>query len=829
MVTFLHQAHTNRTNVWRTMNEANSPKTAAAGVNVNTDKDPQLSSAVSEYDNQEQGDSIQNATTTRTTISDEGLPQEEEGQQQKEGGSTDTIANDTSKRDPNISHGATALDSRHSADDLENIKDSNTPPTTSTTTSTENTNDEEEEEEEEKATKQNSAKTTQSTRGGDNEPNVNPLGQSTERISEGDDGVPEASFYDDIGFKNASINTPQELKESHRSLSGGIVVDGRDEDSFCAEIDYKDQVLTLEEIKNRVTNVTDDLFALSQSRVSAPVAEPISLPTSNESAIPFADAFPLNAPDTRTPPASFHSFELDVENATTRQVPPSYSRVNKARMVSFALFVVILGVVLLSLSLTLEWRNGDSGGDTSLRHNSTPPVPTDCKGCSNPYHVGGCLYQKLIASGQQERAQSYIRTCHSDDDDELLGKCHRPSPQEESLFEIRIASRSYPEYVAHAWILQILLTEIMRQPVTIESGQTGPENDFYNRENGVLFDESSFEETLETAHELAGDCSSALRPCAHITSRLIDFPDPIVSRMELESIIVPRQELGFTQTRGLFIPKFTAERDPSLQSYPGYSGEENRKKMAQTFLRPFSWFEYCSLISMDSCATPDETSSRAPRQGSDEEARYYVSGSYNGYFGATDENDCVLNPTTCTGHVVDAPCNIASALDQHLFHLDIALEGTTLDYQWEEITEIIHAANATRSNVAVAWWLPQTDMYQYLGTDTEFQVVQFPEPSEQCIAARAKDSTLRCDPETNQTERYGSAEGVCNEPPYKFYRLVTERLRQEHPKAFEAISRLVLDNTDIEQILRDWTWLGPREATCAWAFDNLERLESFIS
>eukprot|EP00957_Ditylum_brightwellii_P006738 511675-Ditylum_brightwellii.AAC.1 len=86
------------------------------------------------------------------------------------------------------------------------------------------------------------------------------------------------------------------------------------------------------------------------------------------------------------------------------------------------------------------------------------------------------------------------------------------------------------------------------------------------------------------------------------------------------------------------------------------AGSENRRLMASTFLRPQTWKYFCEKVSLDNCTTPyydDEGLLIAARPPSDqlEEAKYFSTDSYHGYFAATKDNDCDANPFNCTGHI----------------------------------------------------------------------------------------------------------------------------------------------------------------------------------
>ena len=110
--------------------------------------------------------------------------------------------------------------------------------------------------------------------------------------------------------------------------------------------------------------------------------------------------------------------------------------------------------------------------------------------------------------------------------------------------------------------------------------------------------------------------------------------------------------LGPLGQEAWFVPKFTGERDPTVLSYMGLQGEENRAKLAELFLRPTSWDDYCRLVSADNCQTPDSVAARPPAS-REEQRMYFVQDVYTGYFRATEKNDCATWPDNCTGHIVE--------------------------------------------------------------------------------------------------------------------------------------------------------------------------------
>lgn len=149
-------------------------------------------------------------------------------------------------------------------------------------------------------------------------------------------------------------------------------------------------------------------------------------------------------------------------------------------------------------------------------------------------------------------------------------------------------------------------------------------------------------------------------------------------------------------------------------------GESNRQKLAETFLPPVTFKDYCSLISATNCSMSDDSVVRPPAEDGSEDGKYFLLGAYTGYFHATEENDCTVNPN-CTGHYADYPCGWTSYFLQQSHHLDIALKGVM--YNYTELVEIWSAANATKSDLIGLWWQPDATSSDLAGTDAEMMEV----------------------------------------------------------------------------------------------------------
>ncbi len=199
------------------------------------------------------------------------------------------------------------------------------------------------------------------------------------------------------------------------------------------------------------------------------------------------------------------------------------------------------------------------------------------------------------------------------------------------------------------------------------------------------------------------------------------------------------QTLGMVGQEKWFITKFAALQDATLSSYIGLQGEENRRKLAETFKRPTTWKDYCTQVSASNCTTRDDVAERAP-QTVEEQGRMFVNGLYTGHFRATAKNDCNITQN-CTGFVADYACGWNSVVEAQTYHLNIALESEgdevgSRGYTYEQLVDIWSAANATKSPLIGMFWNLSPEYSKFLGTDSEFFPVTFPVTTKACLDAR---------------------------------------------------------------------------------------------
>ena len=118
---------------------------------------------------------------------------------------------------------------------------------------------------------------------------------------------------------------------------------------------------------------------------------------------------------------------------------------------------------------------------------------------SNPYEQG-CLFSHGVVSK--------IRVCNSEDPPEApeLGRCRIPDID---YLEIRIHSDVWESIAFEAWIVQVILSEILDVPTTIEPGAGGSLN-FYHHDASFTFGSTDDNAPLQTAYN-AIDCRTIIQ------------------------------------------------------------------------------------------------------------------------------------------------------------------------------------------------------------------------------------------------------------------------------------------------------------------------------
>jgi len=435
----------------------------------------------------------------------------------------------------------------------------------------------------------------------------------------------------------------------------------------------------------------------------------------------------------------------------------------------------------------------------------------------NPFQTG-CLTNKM--PGKK------IRICNSDDRPEA-SETFQCVKSEFDYKEVRISAKSWDTVLLEAWILQIVLSEIMGVPTSVETGNANNNMNFYNVENtfknGVPVDDSK---NLETGHKYK-DCRKASKAennyeaCCHVIPEVWYFSS--LQHLASDGIIALPLPLGPMSQSRWYIPKFTAKSDPSLTSYLGMQGVENKKKLAEKFLRPTTWKDYCSLISKNNCTTDDGVAKRSPNEA--EYSKYFEMDLYTGHFNATDENDC-NNNINCNGHIVDYPDGWRSKVFPQTHYLNISLkgngDGTANGYSATQSSEIWKAANATRSDVVMLWWDMDPLYSEFLGTEAELTRVFFPPPTLECLKA---ELSIEDRLSQNKTVRLGDPAGTCDDENIILMKGILEDIQSP---AYETVRLFTISKIQLDQLMQNKEKSTAREAVCQWVVDNYESVKRFI-
>jgi hypothetical protein len=337
--------------------------------------------------------------------------------------------------------------------------------------------------------------------------------------------------------------------------------------------------------------------------------------------------------------------------------------------------------------------------------------------CSNRY-ISGCLHTTDPAKFEK-------RICNSND---AADSPHCIQPTFFNYTEIRIHHGDWESSIFYSWILQIVLGEILRVPITI--GVDGAEkNSFYSIVSNTLeYPPYTYAfDAIETANKLvdcrvdsiSNDTDSSKYSSKHCVHVLPEIWNGAVQQTTLavrQEHVDPVEGNGQVGKASWYIPVHTAKTFPDFASCHGLS-TRNRTQIAAVFKRPTSWSDYCAQESPTNCAVPDLVAQRAPESDS-EASSYFQEGLFTGYFRATPENDCELYSTTCTGHIVAPPCSWSSFMDSQLYWNSVPLSSSGPElpngsYTYAQMIQVWKAANATRSHVATWWWSPERKLWLY--------------------------------------------------------------------------------------------------------------------
>lgn len=528
------------------------------------------------------------------------------------------------------------------------------------------------------------------------------------------------------------------------------------------------------------------------------------------------------------------------------------------------LFFSIVGIIILSSTThaivdNLQYQACQTDTDCANISMSGTSGISRCMEdgrCSNPFQ-NGCL--QALSGRQDIKSIQYMmhkRACTAQDRDDE--NCHRSSPSTNHA-EVRIAVQNWASSIILAWIYQILLSELLDIPVTLEFGldkekmgatKGSSVGDFYDPSAEFIYGQNSYPfEYLKKASSMMANnevCTSTSNEnCAHILPEIWGGADTDLQMAKDEGYVHDGSSVGYLGRMGFYVPKFTVEQDPSLISYFGLRGD--RRKMSETFKTPITWKQYCQDYS--DCDASDEVAKRPPIRNStdDEESSYYVEGLYTGFFVQLKENNCDINRDTCKGHFVDGSCDWTTYASTQMFYNNISLasngsNGPNKSYTYSQMIQIWRAAQATKSNVLMWFYTPEIDMYEFEGTDAEFQRVLFPVPSSACQEYRQDFMTIENRCSLNETLRLGSDIASCDYHSFAIKKAISSAMRNNDDNenmnpllqspAFDFIKTLRLPSLAMDDIFLSWKRLSKirgnghaaREATCLWIHNNIDAI-----
>lgn len=510
-----------------------------------------------------------------------------------------------------------------------------------------------------------------------------------------------------------------------------------------------------------------------------------------------------------------------------------------------------IGQILLLLEILSEWAIAQEtvgcvvDEDCEAHHRAGSKCLSSGK-CSNPF-VAGCLRSHMKNDLDQfEEKLHYLaslRTCNNDDNttdtkNEQQQHC-QPSPL--NYDEIRVHNGNWESPVFYSWIIQIFLSEFLQVPTRVGLGKDSNIASFYNPEADLYYSDQAYAfEEFETANRMGGHCELTREPCAHVSPEVWIGQEKRWLQAISEGSIDPSFDDGQVGKISWYIPFRTAKRYPNFATYQGMQGQ--REELSSLFLRPTTWKEYCDEESTSNCLDPDEFAQRPPAT-SDEERMYFYADYFTGFFRATEKNDCIQNPSTCTGHIAGPSCDWSTNVEAQTFHHDIPLEsdgkeGFNGGYSYEHMIQLWRAANATNSDLIMWWWSPDATKEEFRGTDFQFQRVLLPEPTAKCRAARI-DPLDRCS--ADPVKRRGVKDGACDNEANSLQKLISrslndmtnEKPRLERSPGYQAIINLKVTQLSMNSMLRKWvdggrTGLAAREAVCDWVYEHKEELMDFF-
>ena len=442
--------------------------------------------------------------------------------------------------------------------------------------------------------------------------------------------------------------------------------------------------------------------------------------------------------------------------------------------------------------------------------------------CTNPYSSGCFPGAKRVCNSLDTKGSSE------------RGEC---VPNELKYPEVRLFPHNWESAMFLTWTAQIYLSEVLHVPVTIETGSRQKFFEFYSKDNAFDYPSDAYDfGALKTAVTSNGACpSDSSVSCAH--GMLEIWPSGQISPMETAFHLKDGYAEGMPNGAYGKISWYTFESlvaaDPSLKSFYGFFEKE---KMARTFKRPLSFWEYCKNVSLSANCT-DSVASGLPSTAA-ESASYYLAGKYKGHFVA---DNCTESSSDCGGYFIQAPCDWVTWVDAQIKYsgangtaMPLKTKGPQEDggYSYGQMTQVIEAAGQNDENVLVWWWEPEALLERYkLESKWQMTSVILKDFSRTCQQSRPSRKKT-CG--TNSTARAGTnSNGGCDWPVELLTKALSTGLKNQEKNtdsfattpARRFLSGFRVSTEKVSEVLFNWRWssdgtyptaLRARKEVCTW-------------
>lgn len=205
------------------------------------------------------------------------------------------------------------------------------------------------------------------------------------------------------------------------------------------------------------------------------------------------------------------------------------------------------------------------------------------------------------------------------------------------------------------WYAQIIISEVMQIPVTIDAGTKAKNCEYYDP--GASFAYSAGGYAIQKGIPEASKRSAAgksctyadgeeWQSCAHAQLEVWSGMWPTVTKLEAENKVERNGGVGMVGEFGWWVSAWLLNQHPEMASFYGLRDSTKTRKF---FKKPLQWKEYCESISPSNCTLAnDPQASFYPPAGS--ETKYFTNvNTTKGFKGFFLEDDI--------GHIIQAPCD----------------------------------------------------------------------------------------------------------------------------------------------------------------------------